>query len=121
MKTKPRILFVDDHEDTRTIVTTLLGMDGYEVTASESVADGLKQAKTQTFDLYLLDSRFADGSGKELCEKLRDFDPHTPIIFYSGDHPKLIQAETSCDVQGYVMKPYLDALPKMIEQALKAA
>jgi CheY-like chemotaxis protein len=121
LRTRPRILFVDDHEDTRTIVATLLGMDGYEVTASDSVADGLKQARAQTFDLYLLDSRFADGSGKELCEKLRDFDPHTPIIFYTGDHPKRIQEETSCDVQGYVMKPYLDALPQIIKHALRAA
>jgi CheY-like chemotaxis protein len=118
---KPRILFVDDHEDTRIIVSTLLAMDGYEVTAAESVADGLKKAMSQTFDLYLLDSRFADGSGKELCEKLREFDQITPIVFYTGEHPKRLQEETGCDAQGYVMKPYFDALPKVIDGALKAA
>ena len=120
-ETKPRILFVDDHEDTRLVIITWLGVLGYEVRAAESGAEGLRMAREEKFDLYLLDSRFADGTGKELCEKLREFDPDTPIIFYSGETPQRLKDSMECDAQGYVVKPEFDALPKVIEGALNAA
>jgi CheY-like chemotaxis protein len=119
--TKPRILFVDDHEDTRLVIITWLGVLGYEVRAAESGAEGLRMAREEKFDLYLLDSRFADGTGRELCEKLREFDPATPIIFYSGETPQRLKESMECDAQGYVVKPEFDALPKVIEGALNAA
>jgi CheY-like chemotaxis protein len=119
--TKPRILFVDDHEDTRLVIITWLGVLGYEVRAAESGAEGLKMAREERFDLYLLDSRFADSTGRELCEKLREFDPDTPIIFYSGESPQRLKESMECDAQGYVVKPEFDALPRVIEGALSAA
>lgn len=119
-KTKPRILFVDDHEDTRLVIITWLGVLGYEVRAAESGAEGLHMAQQERFDLYLLDSRFADGTGRELCEKLREFDPDTPIIFYSGESPQRLKESMECDAQGYVVKPEFDALPSVIEGALSA-
>ncbi|HEX8161566.1 MAG TPA: response regulator [Pyrinomonadaceae bacterium] len=120
-KTRPRILFVDDHEDTRLVIITWLGVLGYEVRAAESAHEGLRMARDERFDLYLLDSRFADGTGRELCEKLREFDPATPIIFYSGETPQRLKESMECDAQGYVVKPEFDALPQVIESALNAA
>ncbi|MCA1630899.1 MAG: response regulator [Acidobacteria bacterium] len=120
-ESKPRILFVDNHEDTRLVIITWLGVLGYEVRAAESGAEGLRMARQEKFDLYLLDSRFADGTGRELCEKLREFDPETPIIFYSGETPQRLKDSMECDAQGYVIKPEFDALPKVIEGALNAA
>jgi CheY-like chemotaxis protein len=120
-KTKPRILYVDDHEDTRVVILTWLGVIGYEVRAAEGASEALKMAREERFDLYLLDSRFADVTGKELCERLREFDADTPIIFYSGETPAKLKDAMECDAQGYVIKPEFDALPKVIEQALSAA
>lgn len=115
-----RILFVDDHEDTRFLISHLLGGLGYEVTAVESVEEGLAQARAGDFDLYLLDSRFADGSGADLCEGIREFDKVTPIIFYSGDHQSRLEKSLECDAQGFVLKPGFDALPRELERALSA-
>lgn len=120
-KSKPRILFVDDHEDTRVVIITWLSVIGYDVRAAEGASAALRMAHEERFDLYLLDSRFTDGTGKELCEKLREFDPSTPIIFYSGETPQRLNDAMECDAQGYVLKPEFDALPKVIEQALSAA
>lgn len=120
-KPKPRILFVDDHEDTRVVIVTWLSVLGYEVRAADCGSEALRIAREERFDLYLLDSRFADGTGKELCEKLREFDPTTPIIFYSGETPARLKDAMECDAQGYVLKPEFDALPRVIEQALSAA
>jgi len=117
----PRILFVDDHEDTRFLITYLLGAWGYRVQAATSVEEGLQLARAGGFDLYLLDSRFADGSGAELCEGIREFDKETPIVFYSGDHPSRLTKALECDAQGFVLKPGLDMLPRELERALAAA
>lgn len=32
----------------------------------------------------ILDARFPDGKGLSLCSQLRQLDPHTPIVVYSG-------------------------------------
>lgn len=118
---RPRILFVDDHEDTRNLIVRLLGHWGYEVQAVGSVEDGLRLAREGTFDLYLLDSRFGALSGAELCESIREFDSQTPIVFYSGDHPSRLKEALECNAQGFVMKPGFDDLPKEIKRALHQA
>ena len=118
--TSPRILFVDDHEDTRTMIAALLRPAGYEVIAADGVREGLRLAQTFSFDLYLLDSKYADGSGAELCEKIREFDEKTPILFYTGEHPSQLAEHLECHIQGYVMKPGLDILHKEINRALAA-
>ena len=121
MNNRPRILFVDDHEDTRFLISYLLGAWGYGVEAAASIEEGLTLARSGDFDLYLLDSRFADGSGTELCEGIREFDKETPIVFYSGDHPSRLKKALECDAQGFVLKPGFDALPRELERALGTA
>ena len=120
-KSKPRILFVDDHEDTRFLVITWLGALGYEVTATHSVVEGLELARSESFDLYLLDSRLSDGDGKDLCEKLREIDEVTPIVFYAGDIRERVMADSDCDTQGFVLKPEIENLPYIIGNALNLA
>jgi DNA-binding response OmpR family regulator len=46
------------------------------------------------------------GSGIGLCEQLRKFDQHTPVLFYSGagDQESIEQALSS-GAQGYLVKP----------------
>ena len=118
---RPRILFVDDHEDTRALIVRLLAHWGYEVQAAGSVEEGLRLARRGRFDLYLLDSRFGLLSGAELCESIREFDAETPIVFYSGDHPSRLREALECNAQGFVMKPGFDDLPREIERALQSA
>jgi CheY-like chemotaxis protein len=119
---RPRVLFVDDHEDTRFLMLTWLRALDYEVAVAASVKEGVALAQHEAFDLYLLDSRFADGSGKELCEKIREFDERTPIIFYSGEPPqKQEEVVGACEAQGYALKPDFDTLSRIMSHALHAA
>jgi len=120
-KSNPRILFIDDHEDTRFLVITWLGTLGYEVTATHSISEGLRLARSESFNLYLLDSRLADGDGKELCEKIREIDELTPIVFYAGDIRERVMADSDCVTQGFVMKPEIESLPYIIDNALQFA
>ncbi len=118
--TIPRILFVDDHEDTRSMVKAWLGSSNYEVATAGSIASGLRLAQSGLFDLYLLDTRLPDGSGTELCEKIREFDLTTPIIFYSGDTPEQLSSALKCGAQDWVVKPELDGLRAAIFRAMSA-
>ena len=105
-KKTPRILYIEDHEDTRELVTLLLAQKSYEVTTGSTIESGVALAGSGQFDLYLLDSWLPDGSGLDLCQRIRQFDQKTPIIFYSAaayaaDHDMAMK----CGAQAYLVKP----------------
>lgn len=118
-----RILFIEDHQDTRELVTFVLEASGYSVTSETTVAAALRLAKTARFDLYLMDNWLPDGEGVELCERIREFDGTTPVLFYSGaalDSDKLTAIRAGA--QGYLAKPcphsdLLRAVERLIAQA----
>jgi CheY-like chemotaxis protein len=118
---RPRILFVEDHDDTRSMIRLLLSNRGYQVETAESANQGLELAQNKPFDLFLLDYQLGDGSGRELCKEIRKFDPSTPILFFSASHPKIQQEAVECGAQGFVLKPDIDALHGEIARALTAA
>lgn len=115
---KPRILFVDDHDDTRLMVRRLLDNQGYHVETTETLNDALALAQNGAFDLFLLDYELEDGNGKELCKKIREFDTATPILFFSASHPKIQEDAMECGAQGFVLKPDIDALQSEISRTL---
>src|SRR4029079_16268398 len=80
----PRVLYIEDHDDTRELVTLVLEQRSFEVVTGSTIQSGIKLAASQDFDLYLLDSWLPDGSGLYLCPQIREFDKVTPILFYSA-------------------------------------
>ena len=118
---RPRILFIEDHDDTRVMIRRWLGRKGYRVETAESVEGGLELARNEPFDLFLLDYVLEDGSGRELCEEIRGFDADTPILFFSASHPRIQQDALECGAQGFVLKPDLDALRAEIDRVLAAS
>ena len=105
-RTKARILHVDDHQDTRLMMAALLNDCGYGVLTAGTVAEALELVREISFDLYLLDVRLPDGTGVELCEKLRAMHPAIPIIYYSayGDLADHEAALCRCG-DAYLRKP----------------
>jgi DNA-binding response OmpR family regulator len=102
----PHILYTEDHADTRELVSFVLTSCNCKVTLADSDDKALDLARTNQFDLYLIDNWIAGGSGIELCKKLREFDPVTPVLFYSGaayDSDK--QEAFASGAQGYLTKP----------------
>lgn len=105
-RTVPRVLYIEDHEDTRELVTLVLEQKSYEVVTGSTIESGVALANSQDFDLYLLDSWLPDGSGVDLCKQIRVFDKATPILFYSAaayeiDKDQAIQS----GAQAYLIKP----------------
>ena len=105
-ETKARILHVDDHQDTRLMMAALLSDAGYGVMTAGTVQEGLALAKEIEFDLYLLDVRLPDGTGVELCQRLRALRPEVPVLYYSayGDEGEHQRAVATCG-DSYLRKP----------------
>lgn len=102
----PRVLYIEDHEDTRELVTLVLEQKCYEVVTGATIQNGVALACSQHFDLYLLDSWLPDGSGLELCRLIREFDRATPILFYSAAAYEIDRAEAiKSGAQAYLIKP----------------
>jgi DNA-binding response OmpR family regulator len=102
----PRVLYVEDHEDTRELVTLVLEQKRFEVVTGSTIKSGVALAGSQDFDLYLLDSWLPDGSGLDLCRKIREFDKVTPILFYSAAAYEIDRMEAiKSGAQAYLIKP----------------
>jgi DNA-binding response OmpR family regulator len=91
--THNRILYVDDHEDSRWMMKALLEMWNYEVVLAGAADDGLHLAQSEHFDVYLLDTHLPDESGFGLCEQICGVPGHAPVI--SSADGKLEQSLTS--------------------------
>ena len=100
------VLYVEDDEDTRELVTYVLAKSHYKVIAAANGDDALMLARTNDFDLYVIDNWMSGGSGIDLCKKLREFDTRTPILFYSGAaYESDKQQAFAAGAQGYLIKP----------------
>ena len=101
-----RILYVEDDEDTRTLVAFVIQAEGWEVVAVDNASDAYKLANSGGFDIYLLDNRIGGDTQNTLCRSLRMLDPDTPILFYSGAvFPSDVEMALACGAQGYLEKP----------------
>jgi DNA-binding response OmpR family regulator len=107
METKQHhVLYIEDHDDTRELITLILTRRNYRVTTGSNMVDALRLAGEQHFDLYMLDSWLPDGSGVDVCTKLRELNPEIPVMFLSGAAYEL-DKETAINsgAQAYFIKP----------------
>ena len=66
-----RILLVEDHQDTRQILTRLLTHWGFDVAPAENLQRGLDELNRQSFDVILSDIGLPDGTGYALVNEVR--------------------------------------------------
>jgi CheY-like chemotaxis protein len=106
MQTTGHILYCEDHDDTRILMTMMLEQAGFRVTSVGNGKECLESARHERFDLYLLDHTFPDASGVTICEELRKLAAQTPILFYSGRAmPEEKEAAIKAGAQDYLIKP----------------
>jgi CheY-like chemotaxis protein len=118
-ETKCRILYVDDHEDSAEMLKLMLTSEDYEVQIAQSVEEALAKARSEPFDLYVLDKRLPDGSGTDLCRMLNDITPGVPCMFYSGDAYEIHRQEAlAAGARAYVPKPDVDGLIETVHRLM---
>lgn len=116
-----RILYVDDQEDMCFLMKIIFDHNGLETVTANTAAEALELARTQNFDLFLIDNLLPDMSGVDLCREIRSADHQTPVVFFSGMERKSDkEAALSAGAQSYVVKPAQpDAVLNAVRTALK--
>jgi len=80
------ILIIDDSAENRLLLSSQLGMEGYEILQAESGPEGIETARDNNPDLILLDVMMPGMNGFEACKRLKD-GPETagiPIIMVTA-------------------------------------
>jgi two-component system response regulator PilR (NtrC family) len=62
----------------------LLERQGHEVVSAQTVAECVEVVGLKRFDLYMVDDDYIDGTAIQLCKRLRQMTPETPILFFSA-------------------------------------
>jgi two-component system nitrogen regulation response regulator NtrX len=82
--TQETILVVDDEEEIRTSLSTLLETDGYDVVGAGDLASARRMVSENPPDAVLLDVWLPDGNGLELLQEIRNRLPSLPVLMISG-------------------------------------
>ncbi len=102
----PKILVIDDDENTLWLVSTLLQHNDFEVIKSASATEGLDIARDQQPDLILLDVMMPDMDGWEVCRRLRETSA-VPVIFITAKSSvKDVVKGLEIGGDDYVVKPF---------------
>jgi two-component system KDP operon response regulator KdpE len=102
----PRILVVDDERQILRALKVILREAGYEVTEATTIEEALDSAAVRPPDAAIVDLMLPDGSGVELCRRLREW-TQMPILVLSavGEEDAKVEAlEAGAD--DYVTKPF---------------
>ena len=102
----PKILVIDDDENTLWLVSTLLQHNDFEVVKPSTATEGLAVARDQQPDLVLLDVMMPDMDGWEVCRRLRETSA-VPVIFITAKSSvKDVVKGLEIGGDDYVVKPF---------------
>jgi len=119
---RPCVLCIDDDEDFRVMLVTRLRHELFEARAVGTAAEAISSTQTQRFDLYVVDAQLTDLDGFDLCRRIRDVDPDTPILFFSGAADEADRKRgIAAGANDYVIKPDLDGLLGSIKRFISGA
>ena len=79
-----KILVVEDNAETRDLLRRTLEESGHSVSPASGVVVAMRAAETGAFDLAIVDVMLPDGSGVDLCRKLRARGVRVPILFLTA-------------------------------------
>jgi len=116
-----RILVVDDDRSVLKTLKACLESAGLGVTVATGEHDALSAARSEAFDLAILDMQLQGFDGIELMRELRDLFPGMPVIILTGFGT--IESAVLAMSQGafsFLTKPvHLQQLLSSVEKALK--
>ena len=117
-----RILLVEDDLSLITGLEFSLKKNGFQVEIARTVREALDRFPGQPYDLLILDLGLPDGSGFEICRKVRQT-AATPIIFLTASDEE-VNVVMGLDMGGddYITKPFkLNELMSRINALLRRA
>lgn len=107
MPVKNKILVVDDEEALRTVLSTELEGEGYQVSTAGDGEEAIKILGSQQFHLILLDIKMPNVDGFEVLKFVKLKQPTTKVIMLTGfaDLKNAIESK-KLGAEDFVSKPY---------------
>jgi len=102
-----RVLIVDDSNDLRDFLSTLLRYKKFEVSTATSKTDVFSSLSFFRPDIILLDVRLKRECGRALCRqiKMAPAGKNTAVILLSAS-PDLLENYIDCDADDILEKPF---------------
>ena len=103
-----KILYVEDHEDTAEGVKLILKKAGFEIDVALSGKDGINKAKSNHFDLFLLDIMLPDMSGWDIFKTLNKNTKGSKYFFLSiiPVSTERMEELKKAGISDYITKPF---------------
>jgi hypothetical protein len=104
----PRVLLVEDHDDTRRVTSRLLGLLGCAVTEVKDLAHArwaLAGAGTEPFDLLVCDLRLPDGDGRDLMRQAAGCGPVAGIAVSGEAGRGAVERSLAAGFAAHLVKP----------------
>ncbi|MGB8651282.1 MAG: response regulator transcription factor [Mycobacteriales bacterium] len=105
----PKILVIDDDPSIRSLVTDVLGVEGYDVRVAEDGFAGLRAIEAERPDCVVLDVMMPGMDGHAVLQRIRSADggPDLPVVMLTAaaDDAQAWQAWTE-GVDYFLAKPF---------------
>jgi CheY-like chemotaxis protein len=112
------VLVVENHDDTRTLLCTMLESMGYRTDSVSGMHAALKRLSESHWDVLISDIGLADGDGWEL---MRRVPPGPPLYAVAMSGYGMASDHANSRAVGYrhhLVKPYgIERLPLILQQA----
>lgn len=102
------VLIVDDDEMTCSLVKFLLEGEGFSVSVASNPEAALRLLERKANHIVLLEMLYGDnGSGLDLCRRLREDEYEIPVIFITSKHGVMDEvAGLRAGADDYIAKPF---------------
>lgn len=101
-----KILIVEDDAVIAAGIEYSLQQEGFTVTVANSVATAFEKMEHSSFELYLLDLGLPDGTGYEICRKVKE-KGDAPVIFLTAvDDEGNVVMGLDMGADDYITKPF---------------
>ena len=100
-----RILVVEDHGDTRQVLSRLLTHFGHEISVADSTQSALEIVASKQFDVVLSDIGLPDGSGYDVISQAKQKQPLTGVALTGFDKDEDIRRSKEAGFDFHLSKP----------------
>ena len=116
-----KILFIDDDQELLAAFTELFEEQHIQVVTTIDGTTGIEKAKSDIFDLILIDQILPDMRGNDIIKVLKNEDKtrNIPLVMFSNfDEAKLIHEAMQLGAVDYILKYQIEP-PDLIEKIKK--
>ena len=100
-----QILVVEDHGETRRVLTGLLGHFGHSISAADNVESALAFVRAKHFDAIVSDLALPDGSGCDVIREAKRYQHLTGVALTANDEQDDIMRGRDAGFDYHLTKP----------------